>query len=168
MGINTLPPVKTKFVDTYKDLQSVGEELSPESQSAVPSFSTCRFSHGAWVGWDRRSSRSCWLSVDSLPYFENSAQNTTWTGRKTPAPPHSTPNNKPERWPGGRCWIWLLVFSRVKLLCDLFTCLAWGAHRFCLAVSPVCVGQHFSARTCLPGTFHSRGQCAQLPATALS
>lgn len=110
MGINMLPLVKTKFVDIYKDLKSMGKELSPESQSVVPSFSTSRFSHGDWVGWNR-SSWSCWLSVDSLPYFENSAQNITWTGHKTPAPPHSTPNNKPERWPGGRCWIWLLGFQ---------------------------------------------------------
>lgn len=103
-----------------------------------------------------------------LHSFENLALNTTWTGHKTPAPRHSTQSNKPERWPGWQRWAWLLVFNRVKLPCDLFTCLAWGAYRFCLVVCPVCIGQHFSARTCLPGTFHSHGQHAQLPATALN
>lgn len=149
----------------------MGEELNAESQSAAPLFSRHRFSHRDWVEWDRRSSWSCWLSVDScctlLHSFENLALNTTWTGHKTPAPRHSIQNNKPERWPGWQCWAWLLVFNRVKLLCDLFTCLAWGAYRFCLVVSPVCIGQHSSACTCLPGTFHSHGQRAQLPATAL-
>lgn len=148
----------------------MGEELSAESQSAVPLFSTGRFSHRDWVGWDGRSSRSCSQLTACrtlLHSFENLALNTTWTGHKTPAPRHSTQSNKPERWLGWQCWAWLLVFNRVKLLCDLFTCLAWGAHRFCLAVSPVHIGQHFSARTCLSRTFHSHGQRAQLAATAL-